>query len=342
MSRVRFVVKFRDLFSIANFFYKTIGIRPVFHDILPKVSWTIFFWLSFWNLFIAYVGEWLYVFTSIGEFSSFLQLTALAPCIGFVTMALNHMMLVHRHRKLVVGTITMLEQQFPTTLADQEAQQIVEKKRELDRFLFGFSGVFVLFITTLNYISLIAALVNYFKVGVFEKQLPYFIWYPFNAFDDRWYNYMYLHQSWAGFTTIFAMLAELFLIGTTVLQFCIQFERIAISIREYRPNKETNQQFLSRTIAQHSFILDRADEFVNIISATLFLHYMLSSMIICFAGFQVMAGEDVYDKFKFILFLFCSLIQTIIVGKFGNDMMDYVSFIVVHLHNIMFERCVMF
>lgn len=167
-------------------------------------------------------------------------------------------------------------------------------------------------------------LVDYLRLGVWKKEFPYFVWYPFDAFDDQYFAYVYLSQTWAGFTTVFAMLAEVFIIGTLVLQFCIQFECISRSLREYRPSHATNNQFLRKTIAQHNFILDTAEEFADIISGTLFINQTCSSMVICFVGFQVVVGENLTVIIKFLLFLFCSLIHTIVVSYFGNEIMEYV------------------
>lgn len=318
------LVNFREMFSLSHFFYKTIGILPLFHDATTSWLWSLFFWFSFINLTLSYIAEWIYLFTALGTFGSFLQLTDLAPCMCFVTLAINAMVVILRRRKRIVKVITTLEEIFPADAEDQRVQYIPEKKRQFDRLLFTFSGAFLSLITTFNFIDFGVTLIGFFKSGVWKKDLPYFLWYPFDEYDDRYFPYIYLHQTWAGFTTVFAIMAEIFLIGALVLQFCIQFERISMSIKEYRPNRSTDTRFLREIIAQHNYILNNAQEFADIISGTLFILHTCSSLIICCAGFQVVVGQNPTSVIKFLLFLFCSLMQTIVVNYFGHQIMEYV------------------
>lgn len=319
------LVQFEELFTISNIFYKAIGVTPLLKDAQPTVLRSTFYWISFFNLWIAYVGEFIFMGTSFGKFGSFLQMTALAPCMCFVTLAVNEMILIKRQRTRLVEVIATLEKQFPKTIEEQCAEKVMEKKRQFDRYLFGFSGAFLILIMTFNFIPFIVTLVQYLVHGVWKKELPYFVWYPFDEFDNRYFAAIYLHQTYAGFTTVFAILAEDFLIGTCVFTVCIQFERISKTIKSFKPGKASeNRVFLRQLIIDHNFILENADEFADIISGTLFINYICSSLIICFVGFQVVVGEDLTIIFKFVLFLFCSLMQTIMLSYFGNELIETV------------------
>lgn len=318
------VVRFRDMFSVCHFNYKLIGVPPLFPDFRPSRLWAIFFWLSFVNLVITHLVEVIFLVRAFGNFGNFINLIALVPCVCYVTLAINAMVVVMFKRDRIVKVIAVLESQFPTTLEEQRSERILEKKRNFDRPLFYYFVVFVVLITTFNFVPFGVTLVDYLTLGVWEKALPYFAWYPFDAYDDRFFVYMYLHQTWAGFTTAFGMLADVFMMSASVLQFCIQFQLISTSIREYRPSTGTDKDFLRQLIQQHNHILSNAQEFADIISATLFLHQTCSSIVICCVGFQVVFGEDMTIIIKFLQFLVCSLMQTMVLSYFGNEIMEYV------------------
>lgn len=319
------LVKFREMFSTCHTCYKFIGIRPLFHDVPASKWWTLFFWLSFWNLFLTYLGELVFIGTTFGEFGSFLKLVALFPCTSYGTVTVNGMIVVAIKRSRLVAIIKALEGQFPTNLDQQRVNQIARMKRQFDLPLQAYFGAFVVLIATFNCTPLLTTLVNYIHHGVWEKSMPYFVWYPFNEYDDRYFLFLYLLQFWAGITTVFGMMADLLMMGACVLQFCIQFKLIASSVREYRPNKATDKEFLEKIVTQHNFILTNAKEFASILSSGLFFHHTCASIVICCVGFQVVAGDDLKTKIMFLEFFVCSLIQTIVVSYFGNEIIENVS-----------------
>lgn len=325
MANLEAQVEFREMFSICHLSYKLIGVQPLFRDVAPSKLWSFFFWLSFWNLVLTYIAEYVFIATAFGKFGSFLQLIALIPCMCYVTISINAMIVMITKRSRLIAIITTLEDQFPRDLDEQRAHKIANKKRQFDRPLFLYFGVFVVLVMTFNCVPFMITLIDYIKLGIWEKSLPYFVWYPFDEFDDRYFAFIYVHQSLAGFTTVFGIMGELFMTGACVLQFCIQFQRISSSIREYRPHKDTDQEFLKNIITQHNYILTNAQELADILSATLFIHQTCSSIVICCVGFQVVVGDNITTIIKFLEFLVCSLIQSIVVSYFGNQIMEYVS-----------------
>lgn len=324
MSHQELVVQFRDLFSVSNFFYKLIGVPPLFPNAHPSRLSRLFFWTSFWNLFITYIAEGIFLVSASGSSNSFLQVIALVPCMCYVTLAVNGMIVIIFHRERIVKIIAMLEQHFPTTLQEQQAHKIMAKKRQFNLFFSAYTTVFVALIMTFNCVPFAMTLRNYLTAGVWEKTLPYFVWYPFNEYDDRVFPYVYALQSWAGFTCVFAMTAEIFLISASVMQFCIQFDRLAKAIREYRPDIRTDNKFLREAILRHNYILTHAQEFADIISASLFIHQTCSSLVICCVVLQVVIGKDVPTIIKFLQFAVSSLMQSIVVSYFGDQIMEYV------------------
>lgn len=318
------VIRFRDTFSQTHLFYKLIGLRPFSHENHSSWLWDVVFWLSFVNLTASYIAEWIYLCLALGHFDSMLSIIELLPCMCFVTLSINAMAVSRFKREELVRVIDILEEQFPKGLEEQRAQKIPDKKRLFDRLLRGFAVAFLALIVTFNFIEFGGTVVHYLNSGAWEMSLPYFLWYPFDAYDRRYFPYVYLHQTWAGFTCVFAIMAETFLIATSALQFCIQFESISNSIRGYHPHKGKDEAFVRRITLQHNSTLSNTKGFQDIISVCIFIHHTCSSLIICCAVFHVVVGDNLTAMFKFMQFLFCSLMQTIVLSYFGNEISECV------------------
>lgn len=325
------VILFRDTFSQTHRFNKLIGLRPFSHDLHSSWLWDVVFWLSFVNLTASYIAEWIYLCLALGNFDSMLSIIELLPCMCFVTLSINAMAVSRFKHEELVRVIDIMEEQFPKGVEEQRAQTIAEKKRLFDRLLRGFAVAFIALIVTFNFIEIGGTVVHYLKSSAWEMSLPYFLWYPFDAYDSRYFVYVYMHQTWAGFTCVFAIISETFLIATSALQFCIQFESISNSILGNHPLRDKDEAFVKRMTVQHNTTLSNAKGFQDIISVSIFIHHTCSSLIICCAGFQVLVGDNLTAMFKFMQFLFCSLMQTIVISYFGNEISEYVRFAFRHL-----------
>lgn len=317
-------VGFRDMFHLSNYFFKLVGVCPLFDHFVRTRVMGIVFMLSFANLVITYFAEYMFIITAFGDFENFLQLIAIIPCICYVTMGINAMVVITLRRSLMVSVNSQLEMIFPKTLEEQRSQSLLTKKKQSDRFLLGFSTVFMFLISTFNFSPIVESIVDYLRHGAVNKVLPYPTWYPFDSYDNRYFPYVYIHHIWAGYTTVFAVLGELFQIGAGVLQLTLQFERVALEIGEHRPERSKDEDFIPRLVKKHNHILNTAHELADIVSPTIFLSQMCSSVVICCSGFQVVASENLTMIFKFSLLLFCSLIQSIVVSYLGNEIIKNV------------------
>ena len=274
------LLKFEDMFVISNFFYKSIGVRPLIRKSSQSLWYEVVFWVTLINCVLGYIAEWIFLCASFGKPGSFLSLIALTPCICFVTLAIHAQLVVLVKRKELTRIVNMLVDGFPTTLEGQLSQKVHEKKKQFEMYSYAYCGATIILIITFNFIPFVENLRDYLQKGHWEKILPYFMWYPFNEFDDQVFPYIYVHQTIAGFSASFALQAEIYLIGTAMCQFCIHFEGLSREIRNYRPNKETDKIFLRKIIKKHNEILDHAQEFAEIVSAVLFIQQTCASIVI--------------------------------------------------------------
>lgn len=334
------LVAFDEFFTVCRFFFKSIGIHlQLDHAGPPLGKWrgrfkALYFWLSFWNLAITYVGELVFFVLGFGTIGSFLQLTALAPCIAFVHLSLDQILLVHRRRHQLEAIIGFLEQDFAKTAADQQRQNIAGRRRQHIRVMVGFAVSFVTLIVTFNFIPFVVTVAQFLMQGrALEKQLPYFVWYPFDEYDTRIFPVIYLLQSWAGFTCVLSIAAMTVLMATVSILICLTFERIALDLSGLHDDDDITTRLpdvrtvdrLRTLVRQHIAVIQVTEAFERTLSASIAIQYIISSLVICLVGFQVVAGDSLDDIIKFVLFLFCSLIQTYIISHYGNEIIEYVS-----------------
>lgn len=329
------LVLFNEFFAIPDKFFRLIGVvgysgaeaRPV--SKLHARLLTIFFWSSFINLFICFVGECIFFVLGFGDFDNFLKLTALAPCMAFVGMSLEEMLMIWWYRKQLGEVIMFLEEMYPKQCVQEQLQyNIPQTKSKLRWLMIYFATSYMTLISTFNFIPFFVTVYEYFQEGVWKRELPYFIWYPFDPYTDAVFPVLYFLQSWAGFTTVIAILAFNIFLGALITLFCLQFDILNTKLKLLKPSKENYKNDLKeliKLIEIHTALFENCRLMGHIFSVSIFVNYIISSLVICLVGFQVVAGEETPVIFKFMLFLICSLIQTMTMSYFGNQIIERVS-----------------
>lgn len=326
------LVLFNDFFTIPNHFFRLLGLveyneiesRP--KTVLRLFWFNIVFGLSFINLFLCFMGECVFFVLGVGDFDNFLKLTALAPCMALTGMALQELAMMWWQRKKLTQLIGFLQRIYPNGRQEQVKYRIPKAKKELRLLMINFASSYMTLINAFNFIPVIMAVVDFFENGVWKMELPYFIWYPFDS--DSAFTIIYLQQIWGGFTTVIAILAINLFLGATVTQFCIQFDVLNTKLKLLHPHKDNylkDMKRISEIIKNHCDLIENFSVLEHLFSVSILVNYIMSSLIICLVGFQVVAGEDSFVIIKFLLFLICSLLQTMTMSYFGNQIIERVS-----------------
>lgn len=226
----------------------------------PKSAYfwkTILFWISFFVLSEVVFFEFMFVFKSFGNYKSFLEITALAPCMGFCILGLYKMLVIWFNRIKITEIINCLKEIYPKTVEDQEKWNVKMYSNESDTIMLWFNSLFLVVIIVFNFMAFFVSMFDLFKTGLYRKEFPYFLWYPYNAYTDDYmiFEITYANQAWAGFVAIIGILAADLLFCSFVIQLCMQFDFLSVQLKEYKPDKsEKDHKFIGECVRRHNLI----------------------------------------------------------------------------------------
>lgn len=246
-------------------FFNLIGLIPYFDYHGQKVSKikTSVFWFSFAILFLCLLGEFIYFYKAFGNFKNFLEMTALAPCIGFVILALTKMLIIWHNRENFTVIMLDLRILYPTKLSDQNKYNVKKYLIEMKLIMTNFSTLYMILIWIFNLTPYCTMIYEYINTNTWTKELPYFIWYPFDVYKYVGvYEITYLIQCWAGFTSATAILGADLLFCAIIMLICMQFDILrdkfnAIEFEDIQDdsvNKRANRE-LEKLIKIHNKLI---------------------------------------------------------------------------------------
>lgn len=250
--------KFNDFMKISDFFYKSLGLFP-YNDPRRKVTtktrilMSTLFWANFINLNLAVLAEIVYLMKAMKEFSSFLQATALAPCIGFCFLSEFKLFWSWSMSKDVVTLIDGLKALYPKDRRNQRLFKVDFHLKKALRLGFFYSLVLTLTIWAFNLIPLAWSLVEFYTSPdqnvEFKWRLAYLTWYPFEINTVPVYAVVYITQIIAGCTAAGGFFAcDIFMFNLIIL-LCMNFNYIEENIS--RRSKD-----FKRLVRHHQLVLE--------------------------------------------------------------------------------------
>ncbi|XP_055545330.1 odorant receptor 85b-like [Wyeomyia smithii] len=314
------LVKFESFIRVPEIFYDMIGIARYGEprDTMKARLKQLFFWSSYANTIFCLIIEHIYFIKAAGNFTNLLELTALAPCIGFTVLSIVKIMTVKMNEAKLNGILDRLNELFPTSQLDQKRYRTYQYNLESQVVMKSFSVLYMILIWIFNLLPLVSMLVNYVSREVLEKELPYFMWYWYDWNTEGYYELTFLHQVWGGFDSAVFNLCTDLMFCAIILLICLQFDIIA-----YRLKNATNDyRELVSCIELHQAVVNLSDELESIFAPSLLVNFVGSSVIICLVGFQATSEISAFDLFKFILFLISSLVQVFLLCYYGNKLIE--------------------
>ncbi|XP_055313212.1 odorant receptor 13a [Sitodiplosis mosellana] len=178
-----------------------------------------------------------------------------------------------------------------------------------------------------------------------EKPYPYRMLFPYNANPPLAYSITYFLTSLAGFGVVTNLFSEDSLFGFFTTHTCGRFrllhERIAILMRsgqeralEKHPHlmaqnwsqirnaviQREYREHLIRIINDHRTLISFFEELHDFFSPILLINYIISSLLICMVGLQIVAVElTIADLLKLVVYIVSALSQLFILCWKGND-----------------------
>lgn len=249
--------KFNDFMKVSNFFYKTMGMFA-YKDPIRKVNrktqiiMNLIFWASFVNLNVTVVAEIVYLVKAIGTFSSFLEATALAPCIGFCFLTEFKLSYTWTMSENIVELMNGLQALYPTDERSQKIYKVDHYLKVALRLGKFYSSIMLVTIWSFNLLPLSWSLLEFYTSSdidvEFKWRMAYLTWYPFEINNIPVYTGVYITHIMAGCTAAGGSLACDVFMFNLIFLLCMNFNYIEENIHR--------KQEIDKLIKHHQIILE--------------------------------------------------------------------------------------
>lgn len=87
-------------------------------------------------------------------------------------------------------------------------------------------------------------------------------------------------------------------------------------------------------VEDHKELLELAKELNDLIGSAIFIQFLISSMLLCVLGFQIVVLEDIFQRFAVAIFGLAIIIQLFIYSYGGEILMDKSSEVAQNFYNL--------
>ncbi|XP_013134659.1 PREDICTED: odorant receptor 4-like [Papilio polytes] len=167
---------------------------------------------------------------------------------------------------------------------------------------------------------------QYHLSGELNLLLPFFILYPFDAFNIYVWPFVYIHQVWSAVLAVFTVLGPDTLLYTSCVlindHFCQLKHEIRFIFDHHDPELGVRDNGLREKIVNvvefHTQLLRHLQWIEIIYSKSTLCNVLTSSLLICFTGFNVMVIDNMIMVMPFIPFLLMVIGQIFLLCYYGD------------------------
>lgn len=261
MSTANEIITIDSFTSLPRAFFKLIGMPSVPMSGVLKIRVNYLYHAAFWNLGLCVFGE----MVNIGrimlgmENFTFLEITNLVLCIGFILMCFAKVLAVLHQSDRMHCLFTDLQAIHPISVEEQQLYCTHKYYLESRRVMQMYAFVQMLMIWCFNLSPLAETLMLYASTGLWEVVLPYPVYYPFDPYPRGLFEYLYVSQLWAAFVAATGILAVDMLLCGVVIQICMHFDVLKRNLTNFKPSGDARQDMaaLKAYVAKHSETIRR-------------------------------------------------------------------------------------
>lgn len=282
---------------------------------------------GYFNLNLAIIGEILYFIFNFTKFKSFLQMTDVMSYISLFGLAQVKVYKIISRREFIESLLDRIDHMFPLQKQSQIDHHVNSYyKRVVYGVMLPLTAFTVGAVFTVVSMPVIKSLVEWLGNGLFEKRLPFLIWYPFSIDSIFVYLLVLLHQGYAGFVAAMSLLTSDLMLCYMTLQICMQFTGICAELKNMKPTGTRKDiHILNKIIKHHEVIIKFTEDINQIFRVAVFINFLSACGVICFAGFQIKEGVATDEIIRYILNMTFILIQVWILSNVGQNLKDNVK-----------------
>ncbi|XP_013147729.1 PREDICTED: odorant receptor 4-like [Papilio polytes] len=288
---------------------------------------------SFW-LNVDLAGGIYWFIDGLKNGKSFIELTYIAPCIALAFMAnIKSLFMIVNETRIdeMIDILRSLEVTVKNSKRVESKEEIVAREKSFLYCVIKMLNILnVVVVLTFSISPFVLMLIKYMKIKELELMLPFFIIYPFDSYDIRYWPFAYLHQFWSEWVVILDICSADYFFFTCCSHIRTQFLLLAYDLENIIPDLDNsitqtadiafNKKFVE-IIRRHQVIIGAARLLEAIYTKSTLYNFTSSSILICLTGFNVVAIEDVALIVTFLLFLSMCLLQVFFLCFFGDMLM---------------------
>lgn len=322
---------FPEYFKIPDGFFSLLGLEPIYKvptrlQSFKLLNTSILYYIVEFSLLFALQCEVKFLIKVILSHGNFMELTAVAVCIPYVILSATEMIVIQLNMGRIKKIVHTLEELFHTSKLTRDLYSDKLDGNVLPMLIF--SVLYISLIIVFMAQPITAMYTEYTETGNYTKQLAYWLDYPFNKYGRITYPLVFAFETVTAFWCIFCMVAANTFLGACMGQIGLQFRILAHDVRSLKPpgakGLVTDTKAIEHVVRQHIKLIDICTELGDIFSIIIFLIYITSSVVMCLAGFQIVAGHDLVMRLEFLVFLITCAFQILNISVCGQSLIDSV------------------
>nr|XP_041630985.1 odorant receptor 13a [Drosophila kikkawai] len=179
-----------------------------------------------------------------------------------------------------------------------------------------------------------------FGLDSHEKPFPYKMVFPYDPYSS-WTRYVltYVFTSYAGICVVTTLFAEDSIFGFFITYTCGQFRLLHDNINKLFTDvkvlaggdeiwdyaQRAQLERLKQIIDKHNKIIRFAQRLEDFFNPILLVNLMISSILICMVGFQIITGRNMFigDYVKFIVYISSAISQLYVLCENGDALLKH-------------------
>nr|AYN64401.1 odorant receptor OR11 [Rhyacophila nubila] len=329
-------VKFNDGFDAVNRFFNCCGMWDIYK---PKFTRSrgyyrlqrIYYICSVANLFPLMVGEFTYLVMSFRtDEDRFLETVDMLPCFILSVFAYLKTGILITKRDKVRSLVVDLEKIWPDS-DEKEVKKIVRDNMSVaKKFCVIYMTMTNAISTTYPCLPLAGIAYNCIMRYIFHRDykwndrasMPYIIWYPFDWTPLKVYIPTYISQIFAGFWVSSCVCSTDCFFCILVSQVCMHYQLLQRNIENITKNTSiSEQEKLKNIVEYHNQLYSFSERIEEIFSATLYVNFASSSLMICIELFSISIAPMPL-ALKYALFLGSSVGQIFLMCIYGDKLIE--------------------
>lgn len=286
-----------DLIALSFKIYRFIRWNPI--DETPSVCARSYFAFAVFYVVLCLIQELIYFVQHVGGKNSFLSLTNLAPCMGFVTLALVKTFTIYFNKESLKQIFKRLDSLCPNYVLVKRTERNLKTTKMMMKTL---TFLYMALIWIFNLMPLFIIAYYFASDGSYRKQMPYFMWYPFDCLKPVVFEVCYAVVMWGALTCAIGILSTDLMLITIVALICLKFSILRCEIRRII-DEVLEREKLRKWIQDHNELMAIVDCVMKIFSVSLLIDFIGSSIIICLAGFQTIVSLNYLNYLNYLNFL---------------------------------------